>query len=124
MFTFPTGPNFKVLKECDKIGKIFDVVWSNISMHILEKTKKREDINWKVDDIDLFLASHLIMRLAPQLTIKDYFKNDSNSIFASNWMKKRFTANWWSNIHSHIHYDPQTCINLLRNNGQKLWNLD
>lgn len=124
MFSFPTGPNIKSLKKCDTIGKIFDVVWSDISLHILEETKKRENVNWNVDHINLFLASQLVMGLSPQPSIEDYFKDDPSGIFGSNWMKKRFTASWWSNIHNSIHYDLQTCIGLLRNNSQKVWNLD
>ena len=124
MFTFPTGPDFKVLSGCDTIGKIFDVVWSDISNHILEETKRREDVNWNVDHINLFLASHLVMGLTPQPSIEDYFRIDLDGIFGSNWMKQQFTTSWWSNIHTHIHYDPQICINLLRSNSQKVWNLD
>jgi uncharacterized protein YihD (DUF1040 family) len=100
------------------------VIWSDISTHILEETKKRENVNWNVDDINLFLASQLVMGLTPEPSIEDYFKIDSDGIFGSNWMKQRFTASWWSNIHSHIHYDSNVCINLLRNNFQKAWNLD
>jgi hypothetical protein len=76
------------------------VIWSDISTHILEETKKRENVNWNVDDINLFLASQLVMGLTPEPSIEDYFKIDSDGIFGSNWMKQRFTASWWSNIHS------------------------
>ncbi len=36
------------------------MVWSDISTHILEETKRREEVNWEVDDINLFLASQIV----------------------------------------------------------------
>ena len=81
MFTLPTGPNFKALSGCKTIGKIFDVVWSGISTHILEETRKRERMDWNVDDMNLFPISQLVMGLTPQPSLEDYFKNDSDSIF-------------------------------------------
>jgi hypothetical protein len=50
----------------------------------LEETKKREEINWNIDDINLFLAFYLVMGLISQPTIKNYFKNDLDDIFGSN----------------------------------------
>jgi len=81
-------------------------------------------MDWNVDDINLFLASQLVMGLTPQPSLEDYFKNDSDSIFGSNWMKNRFTAKWWTNLNTHIHIDSHTCIELLRSNSQKVWDLD
>lgn len=64
------------------------------------------------------------MGLSPQPSIKDYFSNDVNGIFGLDWMKHRFTANLWSDMHSKIHFVSHECIELLRSNCQKAWNLD
>ena len=76
----------------------------------MEETSKRESIDWNEDDINLFLASQLVMGLTPQPSLDDYFKNDSNDIFGSNWMKDRFTAKWWTSLNTHIHYIMHTLV--------------
>lgn len=120
LFTFPTGSSVNL----DSIGKIFDVIWSNLSTTILESTLEREDVNWNVDDINLFLSSMLVMGLTPQPSIEDYFKQDQMGIFGSKWMQKRFTEHKWSYMHSHLHFEPKQCIDILHSNSQNAWNLN
>ena len=38
-------------------------------------------------------------------------------------MQQRFTEHKWSFMHSHLHFDPKECINILRTNVQSSWNL-
>ena len=82
-FPFPSGPNI----SCKSIGQIFDVMWSNMTETILKTTLAREQVEWKVEDINLFLASLLTMGLAPEPSIEDYFKQDKRGIFGSLWMQ-------------------------------------
>lgn len=118
-FPFPSGPNI----SCKSIGQIFDIMWSNMTETILKSTLAREQIDWDMNDINLFLASLLTMGLAPEPSIEDYFKQDARGIFGSLWMQQRFTKQKWSFMHSHIHFDPTECINILRTNAQSSWNL-
>ena len=99
-------------------------MWFGISSHIVQQTEERKHLGLNCKDINLFLASHLVMGLAPQPAIVDYFSQDKRGIFGSLWMQQHFTREKWSDIHSHLHYDPQQCIQILKINTQQLWNLD
>ena len=79
-FPYPTGPTFKK----GSVSKIFDVIWSYMSEHILEETLKREsDRLWTIADINAYLASILIMELTSEPSVEDYFQQDSRGIFGS-----------------------------------------
>lgn len=119
-FPYPTGPTFKA----DSVGKIFDVVWSQMSELILEETLKREpDKQWTLEDINLYLSSILVMGLTSEPSIEDYFQQDSRGIFGSRWMQETFTKAKWSEMNMHIHYDTNVCMQQLRTNSQGAWNL-
>jgi hypothetical protein len=124
IFSFPVGPKMDILGECDTIGKIFDLMWTSISTHIVEETERRESLGFQIEDINLFLASQLVMGLTPQPSIVDYFTHDKRGIFGSSWMQQHFTQSKWSHMHSHIHFDSHYCIGQVRVNSQRLWNLD
>lgn len=119
LFTFPTGSTL----EYTSIGEIFDAIWLNISNAILQNTLVREETDWKIEDINLFLASMLVMGLTPEPSIEDYFKQDEIGIFGSKWMQQQFTKHKWCFMHAHIHYDYQQCIDILKTNSQQAWNL-
>jgi hypothetical protein len=87
-FPFTVGPTF----TADSIGKIFDVQWAYISEKILETTLQREETKeWDLADINVYLASQLVMGLTPQPSIDNYFQHDSRGIFGSSWMQETFT---------------------------------
>jgi hypothetical protein len=98
-------------------------MWSGISEHIVQETEARENFGWDINDINLFLASELVMGLSPQPQIHDYFMQDRKGIFGSLWMQQHFTQVKWSQLHSHIHFEPRDLIQALRLNGQNLWSL-
>jgi hypothetical protein len=119
-FPYPSGSTF----EADSIPKIFDVVWSQMSEQIL-KTSLLKDPNWKwtIEDINLYLASQLVMGLTPEPSIRDYFQHDPNGIFGSTWLQQTFTEPKWTNINTTIHIEPNPLMQQLRTNFQKSWNL-
>ena len=125
LFSFPTGPNYEYLNDCNTTGKIFDIMWSGISSHILDYTLSREmEMECNINDINLLLASQLVMGLTPQPSIVDYFKHDDTGIFGSLWMQQHFTREKWKYLNSNIHFQPRVTIQMLRSNVQMLWNLD
>ena len=87
-----------------------------MSENILKSTLEKEQIDWGVEHINLFLASLLTIGLAPQPSIVDYFKQDERGIFGSLWMQQRFTEHKWSYMHSHLHFDTKECMDTLRKN--------
>lgn len=78
LFTLPTGPIQKKFSPNITIGKIFDVLWNQMTESILQTTAIRES-NFSLENLNLFLASTLVMGLAPEPEIEDYFYNDSLS---------------------------------------------
>ena len=120
LFSFTSGPTFKG----ESVGQIFNVLWSNMSEQILTTTLLREfHQEWTLKDINLYLASVLVMGLTPQPSVENYFKEDPRGIFGSQWMKETFTAHKWHAMNANIHYDTDACMQQLRQNSQKSWNL-
>jgi hypothetical protein len=89
-----------------------------------EATMERESSKeWTVDDINLYLASQLVMGLTPEPSIEDYFKHDERGIFGSLWMQETFSRDKWTNMNQNIHFEPKLCMSQLRSNIQGAWNL-
>lgn len=121
-YIFPTGSKNEIFGSCETPAAIFDVLWGKASDLILQETLKRED-NISVKDIKLLLASELVMGLNMQPQVADYFMNDDEGIFGCKWMADRFTQHKWSFLHHHIHFDPNSLMNHIRQNFQRGWNL-
>ena len=96
-----------------------------MSENILQTTLAREPHqNWKLADINLFLASQLVMGLTPEPSIENYFQQDSMGIFGSLWMQESFSRDKWTELNQHIHFDTNQCMQQLRVNIQQAWNLN
>ncbi len=78
---------------------------------------------WQLDDINLYLASLLVMGLTPEPSIEDYFKHDERGIFGSLWMQQSFSRDKWKEMNQHIHFNPNLCMSQLRLNIKGPWNL-
>lgn len=118
---FPSGPIEKKLTDCNTVGQIFDVIWSGISEKILESTQARETFPLSLADINLFLASCLVIGLVPQPEIAHYFQNDPRGIFGNKWMQEHFTRDKWYQIHSSLHFDPFDLCKTLQSNCSKIY---
>lgn len=80
---------------------MFDILWSGVSEAIFEETIAREEFDISIDDINLMLASTLVMGLNSQPEIKDYFEqNDVSGIFGCLWLVERFTRKKWNDLHN------------------------
>lgn len=87
-------------------------------MHI---SNVRDQQSLNIKDINLFLASTLVMGLASQPTIDDYFYHDPQGIAGNLWMQQHFTKNKWYNIHTSVHIDHRTLLSQVRTNAQSVW---
>jgi hypothetical protein len=61
-------------------------MWLNMSENILQSTLKKENCNWTINEINLWLESTLVMGLTPEPTIQHYFEQDNSGIFGLHWM--------------------------------------
>lgn len=118
---FPSGPVLNELQSCSTAGKIFDLTWNNISEHLLQETLKRDNCFDTLQDVNLFLASILVIGLTPHPEVADYFLHDDRGIFGSKWMQQHFTAHKWHNVNSHLHFDAAWVNKTIQMNCSKLW---
>jgi hypothetical protein len=93
-----------------------------MSEMIDEVTNESDDIMDR-DDINLLLASYLVLGLNSQPQIIDYFSNNDMGVFGCNWMKQHYTQVKWSYHNFRIRFSPDLLIYTLRRNSQKAWNL-
>lgn len=123
MWYYYSGPNHSLLKNCNSVGKIFDIAWKGISEHILETTLKRNDSPvTSVKDINLYLASLLVVGLTPHPEVANYFMQDERGIFGSTWMQNHCTRDKWHAVNAHIHFDPVWLTAKVRDNVAEMWN--
>lgn len=118
------GPKSEIFESIESVDKIFDVLWSGITEAIWDETIERKEFDISIDDINLMLASMLVMGLNVQPSAKDYFnQSDSRGIFGCEWLIDRFTRTKWHDFNNRIHFKPRQVMKLLRNNFQNSWNL-
>jgi hypothetical protein len=117
------GPKRGIFAQHTPVQDVFSYLWTGCTEHIVETMWERGEYEWGVEEVNLMLASHLVMGLAPQATISDYFVHDTGGIFGNSWMKSRFTEHLWSDLHSAIHFDSNSLMTLVRDNSQSAWNL-
>lgn len=122
-YTTGCGPRRGIFSENPSTADIFDMLWKDCSELILSTSQAREHEDFDIEDINLFLASTLVMGLAPQPTIEDYFVQDPTGIFGNLWMQQHFTKPTWSKLHSFIHIDHHSLIQQVRSNAQDIWML-
>ena len=77
-----------VLSSTCSIGEIWNVQWSELTDQIVETINAREDLSVSSSDINMFLAALLVIRLTPEPSFRDYFKQDPDGIFGSVWMQQ------------------------------------
>lgn len=112
-----------ILSDSNDTAAIFDLLWKDCSEHILSYSQNRGLENASISDINLVLASSLVMGLSPQPTIKDYFATDKQGIFGNLWMQQHFSRDKYSTIYASIHIDHRSLIQQVRTNAQHIWNL-
>jgi hypothetical protein len=100
---------------------IFDLCWKGVSQHILDTTIARDDVISTVDDVNLYLAALLVMGLTPQPQLSDYFMEDTQGIFGSQWMQQHCTRDKLSEVNARLHFDPGWMSDHLKSNMQALW---
>lgn len=118
------GPKRSVFSKSTTSGAIFDQLWNNCTDLLLTSTNARENNAFSDKDINLLLASLLVMGLSSQPSIKDYFVHDSRGIFGNLWMQQHYTEHIWYFTYSHIHVEHSKLIKQLRTNFQQCWNLN
>lgn len=122
MWNFSDGIIDERLINCENIGKIFDILWSPVSQHLVAATGARETMfQCDISTVNLFLASLLVTGLAPSPEIELYFKQDEYGIFGNKWMQEHFTKKKWHELNSHIHLDPIYICNTLCSNFQTIY---
>ena len=121
-FPFFVGPKLEYFDSKTKIEYIFDILWGESSDLILRKTKTKTK-NISKEDINLFLASTLVIGLNSQPQIENYFEIDERGIFGCTWMKNRFTRKKWHFVNSHLSFDRFKIMENLNLNFKKAWNL-
>ena len=118
------GLKSEFIAENSTSGEVFSLIWKGCSEAIVTATNNREEQQIIVKDLNLYLVSLLVLGLNSQPTIRDYFTFDSSGLSGNSWMQKHFTEESWTFLNAHSHFDPNTLISLIRNNRQKLWNLN
>lgn len=129
-FNHPVGPK-NTFQNVTTVGEIFQILWKGISEEIVLETNIRGrnddnemEENISLNDVNLMLASLLVMGLNVQPQIADYFaQSETKGIFGCNWLIERFTQKKWSALHAHIHFKHKELISKLRTNFQDNWNL-
>jgi len=66
---FPSGSLLKLPNDSISIGAIFNILWHGVTDHIIQSTFARENKAWSNADINLYLASLLVMGLTPSPNI-------------------------------------------------------
>lgn len=120
-WSFDDGPIAEKIEDCDSVGKIFDLLWSQMSEKILASTLSRGDLNLSLEDLNLFLASFLVIGITPQPEISSYFMQDPRGIFGSKWMQERFSRDKWHYYHAHLHLDPFDLSKTLQQNSAQIY---
>jgi len=117
------GPKMNLFSNNSTISSIFDTLWKDCSELILNSTNQRENNRFSINDINLLLASTLVMGMVPQPSIEDYFKHDSFGIFGNLWMQQHFTKHIWCDLHTSVHINHNELLTLIKFNCQQSWNL-
>ena len=105
-----------VLSSSCTIKEIRNVQWSGLTEGIVEITNAREVTSVSSADINLFLASLLVVGLIPEPSFEDYFKQDSDGIFGSVWMQHHFSRYKFEFLHAHTHLNANELIEQLNIN--------
>lgn len=109
------------IAQTDSITKIFDILWSPLTEHIVSTILSREGPLYSSSDVNLFLASILVTGLSTSPEIELYFKQDTDGIFGNQWMQEHFTAKKWHHFNSHLHFDPTYIVNQTKINFQAVY---
>lgn len=103
VFVKGCGVKIGIFSQQPTIGDIFDRLWNNYTQHIVTVSNEKNDNNISINDVNLFLASILVMGLSPQPAIEDYFANDSQGIFGNLWIQQHFSRHSYNNLCTSIH---------------------
>ena len=64
----------------------------------------------------MFLAALLVIRLTPEPSFRDYFKQDPDGIFGSVWMQQYLSRDKFEFLNAHIHLNANILIEQLNFN--------
>ena len=118
------GPKQSMVTEESTTRAVFDMLWSECSEVIVTTTNAREEQKITLKDLNLYLASLLTIGLNSQPTIRDYFSSDNQGLNGNLWMQQHFTEESWTFLNAHTHYEYSDLIEKVKNNGQKLWDVN
>jgi hypothetical protein len=118
-----SGPKRGLFSADATVATIFDHLWEGCTEAIVTTTDGREDSGYTTEDVNLLLASFLVMGLAPSPSIEDYFVHNPLGILGNQWMQDHFTEHKWHHLHSHVHIDHRDLLHKVRDNCQSAWTL-
>jgi len=95
--------------------------WKGCSESIVKTTNSKNSDEIKLKDINLYLASLLVMGINSQPSVADYFQFDEKGIFGCHWMQNHFTNKQWSKFHENIHLEPKELLFNLNKNIKACW---